>query len=164
MLPAALAALMVLAPAAAPATAACGPGETAVVVDTAAHRMHLCAAGRLEETFAVALGTGGVGKQREGDERTPLGRYGLGPPRASRSFHVFVPVAYPTPAQARQGFTGGAIGIHGPPRVPGGIAAPRLLVRTDWTDGCIAVSSDEEIERIAAWVRGREVRGVRLVP
>jgi len=145
------------------APAAAGPcraGETAVVVDTRAHRMHLCARGEVRQSFVVALGTRGVGKQHRGDNRTPLGKYPLGAPRASQSFHRFVPVAYPTPAQARLGFTGSAIGIHGPPRGLAGLAAG--LAPVDWTAGCIAVDSDEEIDAVASWIRREDVKTVRL--
>lgn len=135
-----------------------------MVVDTRAHAMHLCDAGKIDRTFAVALGTGGVGKQREGDGRTPLGRYGLGPPRASKGFHIFVPVGYPTREQARLGFTGGAIGIHGPPRGSATLAELAMLVARDWTIGCIAVATDDDIEAVAAWVRAKEVKNVRLSP
>jgi murein L,D-transpeptidase YafK len=124
--------------------------------------MYLCNAGKAEGAFTVALGTKGVGKQREGDYKTPLGHYGLGPPRASKNFHIFVPVGYPTPAQARMGFTGGAIGIHGPPRGYSTLAELALLVAQDWTAGCIAVATDAEIETVAAWVRKQEVKDVRL--
>ena len=62
------------------------------------------------------------------------------------------------------GFTGGAIGIHGPPRGYGTLAQLAMLVARDWTAGCIAVATDEDIDTVAAWVRAREVRGVRLVP
>ena len=145
-----------------PSSSSCAPAETAVVIDTRAHRMHLCTAGKADRTFAVALGARGVGKQREGDLRTPLGRYGLGPPRASQSFHIFVPVQYPTPAQARLGFTGGAIGIHGPPRGWTTLAGLAMLVAQDWTAGCIAVTTDADIEAVAAWVRKLQVKEVRL--
>jgi L,D-peptidoglycan transpeptidase YkuD (ErfK/YbiS/YcfS/YnhG family) len=142
----------------------CRAGESAVVVDTGAHRLHLCWRGEIERSFAVFLGIDGVDKRREGDNRTPLGTYPLGAPRASQSFHTFVPVAYPTPAQARMGFTGGAIGIHGPPRGAAGLSRLMELVRLDWTAGCIAVATDQEIDEIAAWLRRREVKEVRLVP
>jgi hypothetical protein len=142
----------------------CERGETAVVIDTHAHRMHLCDAGAAERTFTVALGMRGAGKERQGDMRTPLGRYGLGPPRLSRNFHIFVPVGYPTPAQARQGYTGNAIGIHGPPRGWTTLAQLAMLVREDWTAGCIAVATDADIEAVAAWIRKREVKDVRLLP
>ena len=145
-----------------PSAGSCAPGETAVVVDTRTHRMHLCSAGTADRTFAVALGSRGVGKQRQGDARTPLGRYGLGPPRTSKDFHIFIPVGYPTPQQARMGFTGSAIGIHGPPRGWKTLAELAALVSQDWTIGCIAVTTDEDIEAVAAWVRKHEVKNVRL--
>jgi murein L,D-transpeptidase YafK len=163
--PIALAILFLLSPSSSPSStssSSCAPRETAVVIDTRAHRMHLCAAGRIDRTFAVALGTRGVGKQREGDMRTPLGRYRLGRARASQNFHIFVPVQYPTPAQARMGFTGGAIGIHGPPRGWTNLLQLASLVAQDWTAGCIAVTTDSDIEAVAAWVRKLQVKEVRL--
>lgn len=140
----------------------CRAAETAVVVDTRTHQLHLCSDGQVERTFAVALGMRGVGKQRQGDNRTPLGHYGLGPPRASQHFHIFVPVQYPTPAQVRMGFTGSAIGIHGPPRGWSTLAELAALVAQDWTAGCIAVATDPDIEAVAAWIRKHEVKDVRL--
>lgn len=145
-------------------TAPCQRDETAIVVDTAAHRLHLCRDGAREETFAVALGISGVDKRRAGDNRTPLGSYRLGTPRASRWFHRFIPVQYPTVAQQRAGFSGSAIGIHGPPRGLETAARLAMLVASDWTAGCIAVATDDEIQRIVAWVDARQVRTVRLLP
>ena len=137
--------------------------QARAVVDTTAHRLYLCARGEAEGAFVVALGANGVDKRRVGDNRTPLGSYPLEAPRASRFFHRFVPVAYPTAAQARAGYSGGAIGIHGPPRGFDTAARRQALVETDWTAGCIAVTTDEEIERIVAWVYQRRVRSVHLV-
>ena len=150
------------APSPSSAARECRPGETGVVVDTRGHQMHLCKDGQIDRSFVVALGSGGVGKQKQGDARTPLGRYGLGPPRVSKNFHIFVPVGYPTAEQARMGFTGSAIGIHGPPRGYGTLAQLAMLVAQDWTIGCIAVATDEDIEAVAAWLRKHEVKNVRL--
>ncbi|HXT95214.1 MAG TPA: L,D-transpeptidase family protein [Polyangia bacterium] len=154
--------LFVLAPSAraAPPPSACRPGETAVVVELQAHRLTLCAGGRVEGELDVALGTGGVGKRVAGDDRTPVGVYGLGAPRASRHYHLFVPVEYPTPAQRRLGFTGGAIGIHGPPR--GYEWVTRRAPTKDWTAGCIALATDAQIELLATWIHDRAVHRVRL--
>src|SRR4051812_43014431 len=84
----------------------CHPGETAVLVRVSAHALELCQDGRSVASHRVALGSGGIGKQRMGDGKTPLGLYALGAPRPSPSFGTFVPVGYPTPAQQRLGFTG----------------------------------------------------------
>lgn len=147
-------------PARGASVAPCARAGTFVAVDTRARRLALCAGGAADETFAVALGVGGLGKTRAGDNRTPLGPYGLGAPRASHLFGTFIPVGYPTVAQARLGFTGSAIGIHGPAR--GFEWAGRANTAVDWTAGCIAVGSDAEIGRIAAWVRGHGGVQVRI--
>lgn len=134
----------------------CRPAETAVVVLTAGRRLVLCDGGRAVAQHRVALGAGGVGKRREGDRKTPLGRYALGPPRPSVYFRTFVPVGYPTSAQAALGFTGGAIGIHGPTRwMPDGAFR-------NWTAGCIALGHDADIEGVATWIRRRHVGTVRI--
>jgi murein L,D-transpeptidase YafK len=122
-------------------------------VDAHRERALLCDGDAQHARYPVALGAGGVGKRREGDERTPLGAYPLGAPRASKSYGTFVPVGYPTTEQARMGFTGGAIGIHGPPRAF--VSMGRLNTVSDWTAGCIAVGSDAEVQAIATWIRSR---------
>ena len=135
------------------ATDPCRGLGVAVVVRTAEHALLLCEGDAQHARYAVALGAGGVGKRREGDWRTPLGAYPLGAPRPSKSYGTFVPVGYPTAEQTHLGFTGGAIGIHGPPRAF--VAMGRLNTTTDWTAGCIAVGSDAEVQAIADWVRAR---------
>ena len=137
----------------------CQDGD-ALVVSTGTRRLFLCEEGRAHKQFAVALGSGGLGKQREGDRRTPLGLYPLGTPRHSWSYGVFVPVGYPTAAQARAGYTGGAIGVHGPRRELAG--AGLLNTVADWTAGCIAVGSDHEIDEIAAFVRAQSHPSIRI--
>ena len=104
----------------------------------------------------VALGSGGLDKRWEGDGKVPLGAYPLGAPRTSKAFHRFIPVGYPTPSQRRQGFSGGAIGIHGPSRAHNG----PLSTGMDWTLGCIAVGTDDEIDRVARWVKESKARRI----
>ena len=105
---------------------------------------------------AALLGRGGLDKRVEADGKVPLGEYPLGPALASKAFHVFIPVGYPTPSQRRRGFTGGAIGVHGPSRADQG----RFSTGMDWTLGCIAVGSDDEIDRVARWVRTAHARRI----
>lgn len=138
----------------------CAGLGTVLLVETARHELRQCEAGATRRTWPVALGSGGLDKRREGDARTPLGRYPLGVPRGSASFGTFIPVGYPTPEQARKGYTGSAIGIHGPARAWRHLGAAN--VATDWTLGCIALASDPAIESVAAWVRGQSVRQVVL--
>ncbi len=142
----------------APGASPCPPSGDAVVVLTQERALWLCADGLPAGRFAVALGRAGTGKRRRGDGRTPLGTYALGAPRASAKFGTFIPISYPTREQAAHGFTGGAVGIHGPPR---GMDAPEYPVtEIDWTLGCIATGTDEEVGAIAEFVRAHRVRVV----
>ena len=137
----------------------CPPRGDSVVVVTRARELWLCADGAPAAQFAVSLGRSGVGKRRRGDGRTPLGTYPLGAPRPSARYGTFIPIAYPTPEQSARGFTGAAVGIHGPPR---GMDAAALypVTEVDWTLGCIATGSDEEVGAIAEFVRARRPRVV----
>lgn len=122
-----------------------------VLVDSNAHVLCLCREGKREAVFRLALGRGGMNKRNEGDGRTPVGRYDLGPPRASRRYHVFVPIAYPTAEERARGLSGSDVGVHGPH-----VAFAWLRLATlwaDWTRGCIAVATSREADQIGAWVR-----------
>ena len=155
---AALSVLWTLAPTIAPA-ATCPAKGVALLVETGQHRLWTCEDGRATGEYAVARGSGGVGKTRQGDAKVPLGDYALGPPRGSSQFHKFIPVGYPTSEQRRRGYTGSAVGVHGPAR--GWETLPSAAnTSVDWTLGCIAVGSDEEIRRLAAWVSGHGVKRI----
>ncbi len=134
----------------------CSGKGTAIFVDATERRLWLCEAGTTVESMPVALGRGGLDKRWEGDGKVPLGTYPLGAPRRSSAFHGFIPVGYPTPSQRRQGFSGGAIGIHGPSRANSGPYSTGM----DWTLGCIAVGTDAEIDRVARWVREANVQRI----
>jgi len=128
-------------------------GDTVTVI-ARKRELWLCRDGAALARFQVAMGRGGVDKRRKGDGRTPLGTYTLGSPRRSAKFGVFIPIAYPTSDQAAQGFTGSAVGIHGPPR---GLTEPEYpTTAVDWTQGCIATGIDEHIGEIAEFVRARQ--------
>jgi murein L,D-transpeptidase YafK len=146
-----LAALIVLVGCAHAAPIKCPVGDASIVVDTSEHRMALCEAGKPIEELPVAIGGGGTGKVREGDRKTPIGSFALAAPRTSSKFHVFIGIGYPTSVQISQGATGGDVGIHGPSRRYGWLSGVRNWF--DWTDGCIAVASDQAIDRVARWVR-----------
>jgi murein L,D-transpeptidase YafK len=132
----------------------CPETGQAVAVVTSRRELWLCTDGTMAARFAVSLGRGGVDKHRRGDARTPLGTYPLGNPRPSRHFGTFIPIGYPTPEQAALGFTGSAVGIHGPPRDWEDSDPP--ITAVDWTLGCIATGSDAEVELVAKFVRQRQ--------
>lgn len=134
-----------------------------VVVDVDRRQLLLCADGAPDAVYPVNLGQGGVGKRRQGDKKTPLGRYALSPPRTSYSgFTWFVPIGYPTAAQRKAGYTGGSIGIHGP---PDWLPQPVIDVgfSTPWTDGCVMVRTTGEIEAIRRWLLEHAPREIELV-
>ncbi len=156
----ALALLLVPDPGPARRANPCRGGEASVVVDTRERGLFLCEGGQPLERFTVAVGRGGTGKQRRGDQRTPLGAYPLGAPRASARYGIFIPVGYPTPQQRRQGLTGTAVGIHGPARPLRWLGS--LNTFYDWTAGCVVVGSDAEMDRIAGWVLRRRPARVEI--
>ncbi|MBI4822261.1 MAG: L,D-transpeptidase family protein [Deltaproteobacteria bacterium] len=142
------------------AAKSCPPTGSLIVVDTPTRSLHLCSRGVIVESFGVSLGKRGVGKRAEGDEKTPLGTYSLGKPRPSSRFGTFVPIGYPTKQQQKAGLTGRDVGLHGPERRLDWAGSANLWI--DWTNGCVAVKSIEEIEKIAAWVSAEKVSHVLL--
>ena len=101
-------------------------------------------------TYRVSLGLSPEGhKEREGDFRTPEGRYMLTWRNPQSEYFLSIKVSYPNAEDVanarRNGWRpGGAIMIHGLPNVP---RHPReRYLSTDWTDGCIAVSNEDMLE------------------
>lgn len=118
-----------------------------VRVDKAARTLSLIGNGVVLHRFSIRLGGTPVGhKQREGDRRTPEGRYVLDFKKADSSFYRAIHISYPNAADRanarRLGVSpGGAIMIHGQPngfRLP---ANSTQALPYDWTDGCIALSN-----------------------
>jgi len=122
-----------------------------VVVKKAARVLELYNGAELLRAYPISLGPHPQGpKQREGDGRTPEGRYTLDYRKANSSFHRALHVSYPLPAdtaaaEAQGAVPGGLIMIHGLLNGLGFIG--RLHTFIDWTDGCIAVTN-REIEEI----------------
>ena len=112
------------------------------------------------ETFGVHLGRAGTGKTRAGDGKTPIGTYPLGKPRASKRYGMFIPIGYPTAEQRKKGFTGGAIGVHGPDRRVKWLG--RLNNAFDTSEGCVALAKDEGMLRIAKWMRKTNAHTIEL--
>ena len=112
--------------------------------------------GREVRSYDIALGPSPEGhKQQEGDGRTPEGRYVIDWRNVNSAFHRSLHISYPNAgdrarARRRGVDPGGAIMIHGLPNGMGTLGG--LHVASDWTLGCIAVTS-EEIEEIWRVVR-----------
>lgn len=127
------------------ATVAAAPRVDLVRVDKSERRLWLMHGDAVVASFPVALGGNPVGhKQREGDRRTPEGRYVLDFRKRDSAYFRALHVSYPNAddiARAKRAGVppGGAIMIHGQPNGMGALAA--VTQARDWTDGCIALSN-----------------------
>ncbi len=123
---------------------------TAVLVKKAERRLILIRHGQEIAAYDIALGRNPVGpKRREGDGRTPEGHYTIDWRNPKSAYHLSLHISYPSPedtalAAAAGHPPGGMIMIHG---LPNGLSAlGRVHLETDWTEGCIAVTSEEIAE------------------
>ena len=138
----------------------CVETGTYLEVDTASHRLYLCENQITQGTYGVRLGVGGIGKTTEGDRKTPVGTYELGAPRASAKYGQFVPIGYPTAEQRDAGFTGTAVGVHGPDRRYTWLGS--AINWMDTTDGCIGLATNEEMTRVAAWIDSHAAKQITI--
>ncbi len=128
----------------------------AIAVDTAKARLYLfenTAKGtRLLADYYISVGKAGVGKQVEGDQRTPLGVYFITSnldPKSLKDLYGSgaLPVNYPNVLDLRRGKTGGGIWLHGTP-------STQFTRAPQATDGCVAVANPD-LDRI---IRTVEIR------
>lgn len=125
------------------------PGQTVdlVRVEKSQRQLQLIGGGQILRRYSIALGGDPVGhKHREGDERTPEGRYVLDWRNPNSVAHRSIHISYPNAddkaaAKARGIDPGGFIMIHGQPNGFGRLGW--LLQMVDWTDGCIAVTNSD---------------------
>jgi murein L,D-transpeptidase YafK len=117
----------------------------AIAVDASRARLYLFERGdeglSLVSSRYVSLGRLGIGKQVEGDQRTPLGVYYITSRLDDRQVSDFygpgaLPLNYPNEYDRRLGRTGSGIWLHGVPR-DSYVRAPLA------TDGCVALANDD---------------------
>jgi murein L,D-transpeptidase YafK len=137
----------------------------AVLVVKSERKLYLLRDGQPFRSYRVALGLNPYGhKEREGDQRTPEGRYELDLRNPRSEFFLSIRVSYPNSrdverARRNRAKPGGAIMIHGLPNVPK--RSPEYYRRTDWTDGCIALSNDDMLE---VWLLTRPNTPIEIRP
>jgi murein L,D-transpeptidase YafK len=116
-----------------------------IVVEKSARRMTLYRGQDAVRIYDVALGFTPEGdKTRQGDGKTPEGRFAVNRRNGASRYHLSLGITYPEAAdiaRARAGGfdPGGDIFFHGQPN---GFPASMTL-RRDWTAGCIALSNAE---------------------
>ncbi len=141
------------------------PRVDLVKVDKSERRLWLMRGDAIVATFPIALGGNPVGhKQREGDRRTPEGRYVLDFRKRDSAFFRALHVSYPNAediARAKRAGVppGSAIMIHGQPNGMGALSA--VTQRRDWTDGCIALSN-ADMQKV--WNLVRVPTPIEIVP
>ena len=130
-----------------PEMAPAGTEADLVEVFKGERRMDLKREGRVLKSYRVALGFAPQShKEREGDGRTPEGRYSIDARNAKSAFHLSLRVSYPDGQDKAHAASlgvppGGDIYIHGQPN-----GFKKLWIghpRKDWTTGCVAVTDRE---------------------
>jgi len=127
-----------------------------VLVDKSERKMWLIHEDNRYREYEISLGDNPIGhKQKEGDEKTPEGKYTIDYRNPNSSYHLSLHITYPSAEDKRiakkRGISpGGDIFIHGLPNGMGPLGFG--FKNRDWTDGCIAVN-DKEIEEIWSLVK-----------
>jgi len=118
-----------------------------IVVIKSAHTLTLYAHNQSLVTYPISLGRHPVNhKEREGDGRTPSGRYTIDYKNSRSCCYLALHISYPNAsdiahATAIHANPGGAIMIHGLVHGLGWLG--RLHRFYDWTNGCVAVTNQE---------------------
>jgi murein L,D-transpeptidase YafK len=131
-----------------------------VVIHKEKREMLLLRGESVVRSYRVSLGREPAGhKRREGDGRTPEGRYTIDRRNPKSAYHLSLHISYPNEADRERARAagvdpGGDIMIHGQPNS----GARR---EGDWTQGCIAVT-DPEMDEI--WSLVPDGAAVEILP
>jgi murein L,D-transpeptidase YafK len=141
------------------------PVADLIVVRKSERRLYLMRRGQVLRSYRVALGLQPEGpKEQAGDFRTPEGRYLLTRRNPRSDYFLSIQVSYPNDADIRRAHhqhvdPGGSIMLHGLPntlRHP-----PEYYARSDWTDGCIAMSDSDMVE---LWMMTQDNTPIEIRP
>ena len=147
------------------AVAADFPQADEVVVNKTERTLLLMRDDQIMRSFDIALGLEPAGhKGREGDSRTPEGRYRLIERNTDSDFFLSILISYPDQQDrsraSRKGVApGGRIMIHGQPNQPK--HNEEFYRLTDWTNGCIAVSNSDMVD---IWLMTGVSTPIRILP
>lgn len=137
----------------------------ALLIVKSERKLYLLREGEVLRDFDIALGLMPEGpKEREGDFRTPEGRYLLQTRNPNSDYFLSLQISYPNRqdgerARAEGVDPGGQIMIHGQPNVPK--YSESRYESWDWTDGCVAVSNSDMID---IWLMTEEGTPIEIRP
>ena len=141
------------------------PQADEVVVHKSERRLYLMKNGKVLRSYRIALGLDPQGpKQREGDFRTPEGHYFLTRRNPRSDYFLSIQVSYPNEADLQRAHRehvdpGGSIMVHG---LPNALShSPSYYAKSDWTDGCIALSDSDMVE---VWLMTRDNTPIEILP
>lgn len=103
--------------------------------------------GKILDTYHIAMGENPINhKVKEGDEKTPEGRYILDYKKSDSAFYRAIHISYPNDAdiltaRAKGVNPGGYIMIHG--QEVNSHISQQERQKYNWTDGCIAITNTE---------------------
>ena len=123
------------------------PKADCVLVKKHEKRLYLMKNKKPFKIYRVAFGGNSKGpKRKEGDERTPEGRYTLDYKNFDSDFYKSIHISYPNDQDIKRAkemdiAPGGDIMIHG--QKNGAKNFERIHRYVNWTDGCIAVTNTE---------------------
>ena len=118
-----------------------------VLVLKSQKKMYLKKEGEILKEYDVVFGANPKGhKEKEGDERTPEGKYILDYKKPDSAYYKAIHISYPNEedikkAEKKGVDPGGQIMIHGQKKYFG--RSSFIMQRFNWTDGCIAVTNSE---------------------
>ncbi len=141
------------------------PQADEVVVHKSERRLYLMRHGEVLRSYRVALGLDPDGpKERAGDFRTPEGRYLLTHRNPRSDYFLSIQVSYPNDEDVRRAQRehldpGGSIMVHGLPNTLS--HNPVYYAKSDWTDGCIALSDSDMVE---VWLMTRDNTPIEILP
>ncbi len=141
------------------------PMADRAVLHKSERRLYLMKNGAVLRSYRAALGLEPQGtKQRSGDFKTPEGIYQLTRRNTHSDFFLSIQVSYPNAedlqrARRNRWEVGGSIMVHG---LPNNLRHPAsYYARTDWTDGCIALSNADMVE---FWLLSPDNMTIEITP
>ncbi len=121
------------------------------------HTLTVCSDGQAIDVFSIGAARAGLGKQKWGDGKTPIGTFELGQPRPSSSnYGMFIPIEWRDAHGRRTPIGGAPVGIHGPKVRFDGVGD------LDWTEGCLSTATRADNAELSKLIGDRDIRVLEI--